>query len=86
MERLPDPERPWVTDSGIKRGPRLTLFGYEHLAVGEEVRLTGEPEWIAKALAGVQARERSFKIKLKRKTEKHPIHGTYVALRVKRIA
>lgn len=64
---------------------RITLFGYEDLAVGESITLKGESEWLGRALAGIQARERKFGIKLKRKTELHPITRAYVALTVTRL-
>lgn len=82
VKRLQDPVGAAPVASA---GRTFTLYGYEDLAVNESITLKGEPEWLGRALAGIQARERKFGIKLKRKTELHPVTRAYVALTVTRI-
>lgn len=81
VKRLPDP-----AGAAPLSTPRsdFTLYGYEGLALGESVTLKGEPEWLGRALAGIQARERKFGIKLRRKVTLHPVTRVYEALTVTR--
>lgn len=72
--------------AGAAPAERLTQFGYEKLAVGESVTLTGDPVWLGKALSGVQSRERKYGMKLKRKSEIDPNTGQYAKLVITRIA
>jgi len=84
VERLAVPDADWV--SRTPKGSRMVTYGYEQLEVGEEVTLRGESEFLSKALAGVQARERKFGIKIQRKTATNPLLGVYSSVTFKRVA
>ena len=83
VKRLPNPEGAVSAQIGRKAPVQ---YGYEGLEVGESVTIKGEAAWLGRAVAGIQARERKYGIKLKRKTTLHVLTGAYESVTVTRIA